>query len=97
MGNKKSILVVVILSLAVILSGFSLTGPTTVSAASKNESAINITDIVMKKGQSRTIIGNSMNFIRDNALEATVHDGLFVRATDTTGIYNYLEGNGLIK
>ncbi|MBO5484565.1 MAG: Ig-like domain-containing protein [Lachnospiraceae bacterium] len=41
--------------------------------------------------------GNSMNFIRENALGATVHDGLFVRATDTTGIYNYLEGNRLIK
>lgn len=41
--------------------------------------------------------GNSMNFIRENAPGATVHDGLFVRATDTTGIYNYLEGNGLIK
>lgn len=49
MGNKKSFLT------AVILSGLSLTGPTTVSAASKNKSAINITDIVMKKGQSRTL------------------------------------------
>lgn len=41
--------------------------------------------------------GNSMNFIRENAPGATVHDGLFVRASDTTGIYNYLTGNGLIK
>lgn len=41
--------------------------------------------------------GNSMNFIRDNAAGATVHDGLFVRATDTTSIYNYLAGNGLVK
>lgn len=39
---------------------------------------------------------NSMNFIRDNAPGAAVHDGLFVRATDTTGIYNYLAGNGLV-
>ena len=39
----------------------------------------------------------SMKFIRKSAGKANVHDGLFVRATDTTGIYNYLAGNGLIK
>lgn len=40
---------------------------------------------------------NSMNFIRENAAGATVHDGLFVRASDTAGIYDYLVGNQLIK
>lgn len=51
--------------------------------------------------KSRTMdteqFGNSMKFIEENAPGATVHDGLFVRATDTTGIYNYLAENGLIK
>lgn len=37
---------------------------------------------------------NSMEFVRENAAGANVHDGLFVRANDTDGILEYLTKNG---
>lgn len=40
---------------------------------------------------------NSMKFVRKNAKGAKVHDGLFVEATDTEGISNYLNENGFEK
>ena len=36
----------------------------------------------------------SMDFVRQAAADATVHDGLFVRASDADGIRSYLEENG---
>lgn len=39
----------------------------------------------------------SMDFVRDCAGNATVHDGLFARPSDTVAITNYLEQNGLTK
>ena len=35
-----------------------------------------------------------MDFVRQAAAGATVHDGLFVRASDTEGITSYLTENG---
>ena len=40
---------------------------------------------------------NSMAFVRESAANATVHDGLFVRASDTQGIDEYLSDNGLAE
>lgn len=40
---------------------------------------------------------NSMDFVRENATGANVHDGLFVQAADTDGIMNYLTENGFVK
>lgn len=40
---------------------------------------------------------NSMEFVRGCAKNATVHDGLFVKATNTEGILSYLNENGLKK
>lgn len=37
---------------------------------------------------------NSMDFVRETAAGANVHDGLFVRADDPEGIRSYLEENG---
>lgn len=37
---------------------------------------------------------NSMEFVRDNAHGASVHDGLFVNASDIEGILEYLVRNG---
>lgn len=37
---------------------------------------------------------NSMEFIRENASGANVHDGLFVQADNTDGIMSYLQANG---
>lgn len=37
---------------------------------------------------------NSMEFVRENASGANVHDGLFVRANDTDGNLAYLTKNG---
>lgn len=40
---------------------------------------------------------NSMDFVRENAKGANVHDGLFAEANDTAGISDYLKENGLDK
>lgn len=40
---------------------------------------------------------NSMEFVRENAAGANVHDGLFVEATDTDGIQEYLTANGFAE
>ena len=40
---------------------------------------------------------NSMEFVRENAVGANVHDGLFVSAADTNGIQEYLKANGFAK
>lgn len=40
---------------------------------------------------------NSMDFVRKCASEVSVHDGLFVRADDTDGIYIYLTENGFAE
>lgn len=39
----------------------------------------------------------SMQFVRECAPGAAVHDGLFTRATNTEAITAYLTQNGLIK
>lgn len=40
---------------------------------------------------------NSMNFVRECAKGATVHDGLFINASDTDGIIAYLTENGFAQ
>lgn len=40
---------------------------------------------------------NSMEFVRENAVGANVHDGLFVNAEDTEGMQEYLTVNGFGK
>lgn len=40
---------------------------------------------------------NSMDFVRGCAKGATVHDGLFVNASDTDGIIAYLAENGFAE
>ena len=40
---------------------------------------------------------NSMDFVRTSAKGATVHDGLFVNASDTDGILSYLTENGFTE
>ncbi len=40
---------------------------------------------------------NSMDFIRETAKGATVHDGLFVSSSNTDGIQDYLNANGFTK
>lgn len=40
---------------------------------------------------------NSMNFVRECAKDADVHDGLFVRYSDTSAINLYLKNNNLSK
>lgn len=40
---------------------------------------------------------NSMEFVRESAAGANVHDGLFAEASDTEGILAYLTENGFVK
>lgn len=39
---------------------------------------------------------NSMSFVRENAKNADVHEGLFTRVTDTDGIVEFLKENGFV-
>lgn len=41
--------------------------------------------------------GNSMEFVKENAKGANVHDGLFTEADDTEGILAYLTENGFAE
>lgn len=40
---------------------------------------------------------NSMEFVRENAANANIHDGLYVGADNTEGILEYLIANGFTK
>lgn len=40
---------------------------------------------------------NSMEFVRESAAGANVHDGLFTKASDTEGILTYLTENGFVE
>lgn len=40
---------------------------------------------------------NSMEFVRESAAGANVHDGLFVDSSDTEGILDYLTENGFVE
>lgn len=40
---------------------------------------------------------NSMEFVRENAVGANVHDGLFTKASDAEGILAYLTENGFVE
>lgn len=40
---------------------------------------------------------NFMGFVRERAVEASVHDGLFAEASDTDGILAYLMENGFVE
>lgn len=40
---------------------------------------------------------NSMEFVRDSAEGANVHDGLFTEASDRSGILDYLTENGFVE
>lgn len=40
---------------------------------------------------------NSIDFVRENADGANIHDGMFVSSSDTEGIDAYLSENGLNK
>ena len=40
---------------------------------------------------------NSIEFVRENAAGASVHDGLFARPSDTAAIDTYLSDNGLTQ
>lgn len=40
---------------------------------------------------------NSMEFVRDSAANATVHEGLFTGASNTEDIFEYLSSNGFIE
>lgn len=40
---------------------------------------------------------NSMEFVRENAVGANVHDGLFTKASDAEGILTYLTENGFVE
>ena len=39
---------------------------------------------------------NSVSFVWESAGNATVHDGLFARPSDTDAIHAYLSDNGLV-
>lgn len=45
----------------------------------------------------RSQFENSMEFVRESAAGANVHDGLFTEASDRSGILAYLTENGFVE
>lgn len=58
---------------------------------------INVYPFSQSASMDRSQFETSMNFVRDCAGNATVHDGLFARATNTSAISEYLSNNNLLK
>lgn len=59
-------------------------------------SNINIYPFSQSASMDAEQFNNSMEFIKENALNGIVHDGLFVRSSDTNGIESYLKVNGFM-
>lgn len=58
---------------------------------------IDVYPFTQSASMDRTQFNNSMDFVRECADGATVHDGLFARYSDTSAIVDYLNSNNLIK
>ena len=58
---------------------------------------IDVYPFTQSASMDRTQFNNSMEFVRECANGATVHDGLFARYSDTSAITAYLNNNNLIK
>lgn len=56
----------------------------------------NIYPFTQSASMNNTHFETSMQFVRENAVGATVHDGLFARASSTSTIDAYLTANGLM-
>lgn len=57
-------------------------------------SGVHVYPFTQSASMDRTQFENSMEFVRESTKGATVHDGLFVNATNTDGIHDYLTENG---
>ena len=64
---------------------------------SYNLTGIDVYPFTQSASMDRTQFNNSMEFVRECADGATVHDGLFARYSDTSSITTYLKNNNLIK
>lgn len=58
---------------------------------------IDVYPFTQSASMDRTQFNNSMEFVRECAVGATVHDGLFARYSDTAAITTYLNNNNLSK
>ncbi len=58
---------------------------------------IDVYPFTQSASMNRQQFENSMEFVRECAKGASVHDGLFVRYSDTSAIVTYLNNNNLIK
>lgn len=60
-------------------------------------SDVNIYPFTQSASMDEEQFNNSMDFVRESAHGANVHDGLFTRASDTEGITAYLKENGFAE
>ena len=58
---------------------------------------VDVYPFTQSASMDRTQFNNSMEFVRECANSAAVHDGLFARYSDTSAINTYLSNNNLIK
>lgn len=58
---------------------------------------VDVYPFTQSASMDRTQFNNSMEFVRNCAGGATVHDGLFARYSDSDSITSYLRNNNLIK
>ena len=64
---------------------------------SYNLTGVDVYPFTQSASMDKTQFNNSMEFVRNCANGATVHDGLFARYSDTNAIVSYLNNNNLIK
>lgn len=60
-------------------------------------SGVEVYPFTQSASMDRSQFENSMEFVRESAAGANVHDGLFTEASDRSGILGYLTENGFIE
>lgn len=60
-------------------------------------SGVEVYPFTQSASMDRLQFENSMEFVRESAAGANVHDGLFTEASDRSGILGYLTENGFIE
>lgn len=60
-------------------------------------SGVEVYPFAQSASMDETQFKNSMDFVRESAAGANVHDGLFTESSDRSGILAYLTENGFVK
>lgn len=73
------------------------TAPMIIGTFLENLSGVEVYPFTQSASMDTEQFENSMGFVRESAVGANVHDGLFTEASDTEGILAYLTENGFVE